>query len=145
MSDVFISYARSTATEAHAVAEALRTLGYDVWRDDELPAHRAYAEVIEERLQAAKAVVVIWSADAVKSDWVQSEADTARTDHKLVQLTVDGSKLPRPFDRIQCADLIGWTGDVETHDWRKVVASVGDLVGAGRSPAAEPVPAPRKR
>jgi len=78
-----------------------------VWRDDELPAHRAYAEVIEERLQAAKAVVVIWSSEAVKSEWVQSEADTARTDHKLVQLTVDGSRLPRPFDRIQCADLAG--------------------------------------
>ena len=71
MSDVFISYARSTAAQAQAVAEALRVLGYDVWRDDELPAHRAYAEVIEERLQAAKAVVVIWSAEAVKSQWVQ--------------------------------------------------------------------------
>jgi adenylate cyclase len=145
MSDVFISYARSTASQAHAVAEALRALGYDVWRDDELPAHRAYAEVIEERLQAAKAVVVIWSAEAAKSEWVQSEADTARTDHKLVQLTVDGSKLPRPFDRIQCADLIGWSGDVEAHDWRKVVASVGELVGGGRSPTAAPAAAPRKR
>ena len=49
MSDVFISYARSTAPQAQAVAEALRALGYDVWRDDELPAHRAYGEVIEER------------------------------------------------------------------------------------------------
>ena len=97
MSDVFISYARSTASQAQQVAEALRALGYGVWRDDELPAHRGYAEVIEERLKAARAVVVIWSAEAVKSDWVQSEADTARTDHKLVQLTVDGSKLPRPF------------------------------------------------
>jgi adenylate cyclase len=144
MSDVFISYARSTATEAHAVAEALRVLGYDVWRDDELPAHRAYAEVIEERLQAAKAVVVIWSAEAARSEWVQSEADTARTDHKLVQLTVDGSKLPRPFDRIQCADLIGWTGDPDAHGWRKVVASVGELVGGDRSPAAAPAAAPRK-
>ena len=38
MSDVFISYARSTAAQAQAVAEALRVLGYDVWRDDELPA-----------------------------------------------------------------------------------------------------------
>ena len=145
MSDVFISYARSTAVQAEAVAKALRALGYDVWRDDKLPAHRAYAEVIEERLQAAKAVVVIWSAEAVKSEWVQSEADTARTDHKLVQLTVDGSRLPRPFDRIQCADLIGWNGDLEAHGWRKVVASVGDLVGIGRSPTAVPVAAPRKR
>src|SRR5471030_1751887 len=139
MADIFISYARSTAHQAHAVAEALRTLGYDVWRDDELPAHRAYAEAIEERLQAAKAVVVIWSAEAVKSDWVQSEADTARTDHKLVQLTVDGSKLPRPFDRIQCADLIGWTGDLEAHDWKKVVASVAELIGAAATP---PTPSP---
>jgi adenylate cyclase len=145
MSDVFISYARSTAVQAQAVARALRALGYDVWWDDDLPAHRAYVDVIDERLAAAKAVVVIWSAEAAKSEWVQSEADTARTDHKLVQLSVDGSRLPRPFDRIQCADLRGWTGDLDAHDWRKVVASVGDLVGADRSPAAATAAAPRKR
>src|SRR5260370_30330698 len=142
MSDIFIYYARSNADQARAVAEALRGLGYGVWRDDELPAHRAYSEVIEERLQAAEAVVVIWSAEAVKSEWVQSEADTARTDHKLVQLTVDGTKLPRPFDRIQCADLIGWTGDLDAHDWKKVVASVADLIGGI---AAQPAPGPAVR
>jgi adenylate cyclase len=144
MSDVFISYARSTAVQAQAVAQSLRALGYDVWWDDELPAHRAYVDVIDERLAAAKAVVVIWSAEAAKSEWVQSEADTARTDHKLVQLSVDGSRLPRPFDRIQCADLRGWTGDLDAHDWRKVVASVGDLVGGDRSPAAAPAATSRK-
>src|SRR5579863_10552372 len=147
MSDIFISYARSTEPQAKRVAEALRGLGYHVWRDDELPAHRAYTDVIEERLEAAKAVVVIWSAEAVKSEWVQSEADTARKDHKLVQLTVDGSKLPRPFDRIQCADLIGWTGDLEAPGWRKVVASVADLIGgAAPSPpsVADALPLPSK-
>ncbi len=142
MSDIFISYARSTAAQAQAVAEALRGLGYAVWRDDELPAHRAYAKVIEERLQAAKAVVVIWSAEAVESEWVQSEADTARTEHKLVQMTIDGSKLPRPFDRIQCADMTGWTGDLEAHDWKKVAASVAELIGGL---AATPTPGPAVR
>ena len=68
MSDVFISYARSTEAQALQVAEALRALGYGVWRDDEIPAHRAYTEVIEERLKAAKAVVVIWSAEAARSE-----------------------------------------------------------------------------
>ena len=110
MSHVFISYARSTAKEAQAVAAALRGLGHDVWLDDEIPAHRAYADVIEERLRAAKAVVVIWSAEAVKSQWVQSEADKAREDGKLVQLNLDGAKLPMPFDRIQCADMTGGAG-----------------------------------
>ena len=131
MSEIFISYARSTATQAQAVAEALRGLGYGVWRDDELPAHRSYSDVIEERLRAAKAVVVVWSAEAVKSEWVQSEADQARAAHKLVQLTLDGARLPMPFDRIQCADLVGWTGDLKAPGWRKVVASVAALMGGG--------------
>jgi TolB-like protein len=129
MSDIFVSYARSTAAQAQQIAEALRALGYGVWRDDELPAHRAYAEVIEERLKVAKAVVVIWSAEAAKSQWVRSEADRARTDRKLVQLSVDGTPLPMPFDQIQCADLSGWTGDREASGWRKVVASIDALMG----------------
>lgn len=149
MSDIFISYARSTATQAHAVAECLRALGYNVWRDDELPAHRAYAEVIEERLLAAKAVIVLWSADAAKSEWVQSEADRARASRKLVQMTLDGAPLPMPFDRIQCADLTGWSGDAHASGWRKIVASVEALVAGGIKgrPAvavAAPVPVPAR-
>jgi len=34
MSDVFISYARSTAKQAELIDRALETLGYRVWRDD---------------------------------------------------------------------------------------------------------------
>jgi adenylate cyclase len=140
MSHVFISYARSTAKEAQAVAAALRGLGHEVWLDDEIPAHRAFTDVIEERLREAKAVVVIWSAEAVKSQWVQSEADKAREDGKLVQLSLDGATLPMPFDRIQCANLTGWTGDLEASGWRRVADSVADLVGGG-APAVMPAEA----
>lgn len=145
MSDIFISYARSTEPQAIQVAEALRDLGYGVWRDDELPAHRAYNEVIEERLKAAGAVVVIWSADAVMSQWVRSEADRAREDGKLVQLSLDGVRLPMPFDQIQCADLAGWNGDTNASGWRKVVASIGDLlVDAKNEPTIPTPPLPTK-
>jgi adenylate cyclase len=142
MTDIFISYARSTEPQAKQIAEALRALGYGVWRDDELPAHRAYAEVIEERLKAATAVVVVWSADAVKSEWVRSEADKARADRKLVQLSLDGSPPPMPFDQIQCADMTDWTGDLDATGWRKVVSSIGDLVGGATSVHFLSVPAP---
>ena len=136
--DVFVSYARSTEAQARRITEALQGLGYSVWRDDQLPAHRSFAEVIEERLKAAKAVLVIWSAEAAKSEWVQAEADRARAGRKLVQVTVDRAALPIPFDRIQCADLTGWTGESETPGWRTVVASISDLVGAeAGAPAAK--------
>ncbi len=131
MSDVFISYARSTATQAQAAAEALKALGYSVWLDDELLAHHPYTHAIEEQLTAAKAALVIWSAEAVRSEWVLSEANRAREDRKLVQLSVDGARLPMPFDQTQCADLAGWTVDRIVPGWRKVVASVADLVGEG--------------
>jgi TolB-like protein/tetratricopeptide (TPR) repeat protein len=137
MSDVFISYARSTAKQANAAVEALRAEGYSVWLDDAIPAHRAYADVIEERLREAKAVVVIWSAEAAKSQWVQSEADRAREDGKLVQLNLDGARLPMPFDRIQCADMTGWTGDLDAPGWRKVADSVAELVGERNEPRAD--------
>jgi TolB-like protein len=139
MSDVFISYAHSTDTDAGIVAQALRALGYIVWRDDDLPSHRAYADVIDDQLRWAQAVVVIWSADAVKSQWVRSEANRAREADKLVQLRVDPSTLPMPFDQIQCADLTGWSGDLEAPGWRKVVASIADLVGR---PGAAATPSP---
>ena len=104
------------------------------------PPIAAYAEVIEERLRAAKAVVVIWSAEAAKSQWVQSEADRAREASKLVQLSIDGATLPMPFDRIQCADMTGWTGDLEAPGWRKVVASVAELIGDAEPQAAVRLP-----
>ena len=124
MADVFVSYARPDEPHAARVAEALRREGYQVWRDDELPAHRAYSEVIEERLKAAKAVVVLWSAEAAKSQWVRAEADIARAAGTLVQGALDGTLPPLPFNQIQCADLRDWDGSAESPGWTKVVASV---------------------
>jgi TolB-like protein len=138
MSDVFISYARSTAKQAQAAATALRNLGYSVWLDDELLAHRTYARVIEEQLAAAKAALVIWSADAVNSEWVLSEANRAREGEKLVQVVIERVRLPMPFDQIQCAELTGWTGNIEAPGWRKVAASIAELTAAAGGRRATP-------
>jgi TolB-like protein len=140
MTDIFISYARSTEAAADQIAGTLGRLGYRVWRDDQLPAHRDYSEVIEERLRAAKAVVVVWSAEAVKSQWVRAEADVARLAGTLVQVSLDGSAPPLPFNRIQCADLRGWAGEPDAPGWRKMLDSIAALVGGEvvADPAAGP-------
>ncbi|MEO9211651.1 MAG: toll/interleukin-1 receptor domain-containing protein, partial [Caulobacteraceae bacterium] len=135
MADIFISYARHSAEDARRVAEALRGMGYQVWRDDELPPHRSYAEVIEERLVESKAVVVLWSKEAARSQWVRAEADLARGAGKLVQVAVDGVLPPLPFNQIQCVDLAGWDGDPSNHDWCKLTRSIGELL-EGRKPSA---------
>ena len=129
LTDIFVSYARSTGGQVRQVADALQALGYDVWRDVDLPAHRAYSDVTEEKLSSAKAVLVIWSEAATKSQWVRSEADRGRVAGKLIQVTLDRSRLPMPFDQIQYADLTGWTGDPNAPGWRTLVASIAELMG----------------
>ena len=121
--DVFISYARSSEEDAQRIAQSLRQQGFSVWRDDELPAHRSYSDVIEERLKSARAVVVLWSAESAKSHWVRAEANTALEAGTLVQAMLDGTIPPMPFNQIQCADLKGWTGDTDSSGWQKLQSS----------------------
>jgi len=139
MADVFVSYAREDEAQARKVAEALRAQGYRAWRDDELPAHRTYAEVIEERLNSAEAVVALWSEHAARSQWVRAEADTARNRGTLIQASLDGTIPPLPFNQIQCADLRGSEDPSKSEGWRKLLASVGTLVGSeGVAASAKP-------
>jgi len=144
MTDVFVSYARLDEPQARRVADALDVLGYNVWRDDALPAHRAYADVIEERLKSAKAVVVLWSAEAAKSQWVRAEADAARSSGSIVQAILDGTMPPLPFNQIQCADLAKWNGESDAPGWRKLVASVEALAGPAKASSSDQ-PASRAR
>jgi adenylate cyclase len=90
--------------------------------------------VIEERLKGAEAVIVLWSEEAARSQWVRAEADAARVLGTLVQADIDGTVPPMPFNQIQCADLRDWDGHTETPGWLKLLASVAAL--AGPAPAA---------
>jgi adenylate cyclase len=139
--EIFISYARSAQPQAGAIADALRAGGYSVWWDDDLPAHRAYNDVIAERLNSAKAVLVVWSRDGASSEWVRAEADAARHGRKLVQLSIDGVMPPMPFNQIQCPALRDWNGRTDEPAWRKIERSIAELVRGTRSEPARPAAA----
>ena len=141
MADVFISYARADQSAARRVGNALQAAGLDVWWDADLPAHRAYSDVIEDKLKEARAVVVLWSAAAASSQWVRAEADFARSAGKLVQAQLDGTLPPMPFNQIQCADLQRWKGAASHPGWTKLGNSVEALL-AGEGP--RPAPAPNR-
>ncbi len=138
MAEVFISYARANEDVARRVANGLKASGFEAWWDDQLPAHRAYSDIIEQRLRGAAAVVVLWSKDAAQSQWVRAEADFARTENKLVQAQLDGSLPPMPFNQIQCADLSGWKGNRKHRGWLKLVDGVSAVVSGAAPELAEP-------
>jgi len=129
MADVFLSYARADFGEAKSLAKRLRDAGFSLWFDEDLPAHRSFSEVIEEQLEAARSVFVIWSKESVASQWVRSEANRGRERGALVQVRVDEARLPMPFDQIHCADLGSWNGDENSPAWQSVIAGLSAIIG----------------
>ncbi len=140
MAEVFISYSRDDLETVSKIAAAVKDAGYDLWWDKDLPPHLSYTEVIQEKIGGAKAVIVVWSEEASKSEWVRAEADMARNQNKLVQTSIDDAMPPLPFNQIQYALLSDWNGESDHPAWRKVLLSLSDLTGA--EPVAAPVPAP---
>ena len=145
MADVFISYSRRNTVAARAAAKALRESGFDVWLDHELAAHGSFADAIERELTEASAVLTLWSADAAASEWVRAESNRGREARKLVQVRLDTTALPLPFDQIQCTSLPDWRGDTATPGWAKVVDSISALVaGKPTRPGAPVAPVERR-
>lgn len=142
MADVFISYCKPDAAAVRRLADAVRQLGYSVWWDDELPAHLSYSDVIADRIETARAAIVVWSESAAASQWVRAEADLARHQAKLIQASVDGRMPPMPFNQIQFAAIGDWRGEEEHPGWQKVKASLDALVGPRAPAAAAPPPPP---
>ena len=101
MADVFISYSKQHRHLTEQLARELEDKGLSVWWDSELAAGESFRQRIQDELLACKAAIVIWTPEAINSDYVLSEAERARTARKLLQARtadVEPHDLPPPFD-----------------------------------------------
>lgn len=100
MADVFISYSKTARSETEGLATYLARGGYSVWWDAALLSGDSYRSVILKELDAAKAVIVIWTPASVQSEWVISEAERAAHSGKLITLRTRDlpvQRIPMPF------------------------------------------------
>lgn len=108
MADIFISYSKAKREVTEHLARDLEAAGYSVWWDTSLAAGERFQQVILQRIAEAKAAIVIWTPESVKSIWVQSEAERAWTQGKLITVrTADilDLELPPPFDRLHTPSI----------------------------------------
>jgi TolB-like protein/Tfp pilus assembly protein PilF len=124
MADIFISYARADRERVEKLAAALEAQGYSVWWDRHIAGGAEFSEAIEKELAAAKAVIVVWSADAIKSRWVKDEAVAAADAGKLIPLTIDGAPAPMGFRQFHLIDLSAWKNDASAAPFQDVSRAV---------------------
>jgi len=89
--EVFVSYARADRELAESIINNLEKEGLIVWWDKrDIPDNaRNYRREIDQAIQSAQSVLVIWTEHSIDSDWVMDEAQRAMDCKKLVQFCVD--------------------------------------------------------
>src|SRR5579862_9959455 len=131
MSGVFLSYSRTDRVMAEQVVRGLRSIGVDVWWDQDMPGVD-WQQELERQVTELSALLVIWTPASTNSEYVRDEARLALSRHKLVNALHGVHAPPFPFDRINGLPIDDWNG-VESHGgWSRLVATLEEfLVKAG--------------
>jgi TolB-like protein/Flp pilus assembly protein TadD len=132
---IFLSYSRADQLRARQLARALEQAGLTVWWDTLIEGGASFAKSIEAALSASDAVVVLWSATSVASDWVLDEAAHGRDLHKLVPVSLDGTLPPLGFRQYQ---VIALPATAEAFDPAAVSAVVRAVQAITRGDPATP-------
>lgn len=145
-STIFLSYAHADKAKAQRLASALERAGYTVWWDQLIEGGSRFARSIDEALDKADAVVVLWSRNSIESDWVRDEASHARDRQRLVPVSLDGSHPPLGFRQYQMIDLARWRGRLDGVEIEAVRRAIASAIGQGAAPNRAPsAPVDRRR
>lgn len=134
MGDIFISYSREDRLAAERLAEALKSNGWSVWWDPDIPPGEIWDELIERELANVCCVVVLWSATSVNKQWVKAEATEAQARGILVPVLIENVKPPLAFRQIQAAPLADWRGEREHAGFQQLLCTICKLVGSRPQP-----------
>ena len=140
--DIFISYASEDRAEAEKLAHRLEAMGWSTWWDRRIPPGQDYARVIEDALNAARCVIVLWSKESAASRWVVNEAGAAADRGILVPALIEQTDIPFEFRRIQAADLIGWDPAFTSESFNQLAEAIGATLQSPPRPIPQPAPQP---
>lgn len=138
MSDIFISYASVDRARAQQLATALERQGWSVLWDRQIPPGKTFDQVVEEELNAARCVVVLWSQAAVSSRWVKAEASEGAQREVLVPVLIDDVRIPLEFRRIQAARLVNWQETGPHPEFDKLLRAIKEILGLPSIPKLTP-------
>jgi hypothetical protein len=131
MADVFLSYSRASRAQAEAVASALEASGRSTSWERQAVSGEGRSLKAEQDVAEAGCVVVAWSKTARDSLRVRAEACEALDLGKLVQINLDGTRVPLPFAKMHWLDFSAWPGTREHLPWPQLEKRIGALLGDG--------------
>jgi adenylate cyclase len=133
MADVFVSYSRSDKERVAPLVAAIKAKGWTVWWDPAIDAGQQFDDQIDAELQAASAVLVVWTPTSVTSRWVRGEARDAAERGILVPVRFEAARLPIDVRAIQTTDLDKWGEDPASASFQELLRSLGAVIERRRA------------
>ncbi|HET7778478.1 MAG TPA: TIR domain-containing protein [Rudaea sp.] len=128
MADVFVSYARSDKARVAPLVAAIEAKGWSVWWDPEITPGQQFDDQIEAEIDAAKAVLVIWTPTSVASRWVRGEAREAAERGILVPVRFEQARLPMDVRAIHTTDIDGWGDDANSPQAQEFLRALAAMI-----------------
>jgi serine/threonine-protein kinase len=135
VSDVFISYKAEDQRRVRPLVEALEADGLSVWWDAEIGGGAAWRQSIEEELEAARCVIVIWSKRSAGPEgaFVHDEASRAMERRVYLPVKIDNVRPPLGFGERQALGLSRWQGKREDPRYQALLGAVRAIMD-GKAP-----------
>jgi len=123
---LFLSYKAEDRARVAPLVQALETDGLSVWWDAHIGGGDDWRDTILRHLEAAKAVIVVWSRRSVGSNgqFVRDEASRALKRGVYVPVRIDKVDPPLGFGETQALDLQGWKGDRSDPRYQVVLSTL---------------------
>lgn len=140
MADIFISFSTRDTERIQAIYDAFVARGLTVFWSNSIPTGAPdYQDIIEDEHRKASVVLVLWTHWSVRSHPVIQECLQALRFEKLLQAVLDEDIPPIRFPmeipyKAQKAMLIGWSGDIDHPEWRKLNEAIDARIKFHRSP-----------
>ena len=128
MADIFVSYARADRARVAPLVAALEGQGWSVWWDPAITPGQEFDRLISAELEAAKAVIVVWTPASVDSRWVRGEAREAADRAMLVPVRFGDARLPLDVRSLHTTDLDDWREDTLSPAFQELVRAVRALL-----------------
>ena len=110
MGHIFISYSHKDTKYAHALADHLKSRGFDFWIDERLDYGSQWPYEIQKQLDSCDAFLVIMTPRSFASEWVQSEVQRAKRKLKpIFPLLLEGDEPWLSLESTQYFDVRGET------------------------------------
>lgn len=128
MADIFISYSKLDHEQVSKLASFLKAQGYSVWWLKPSDSEEDVKKEIQKQRESAKAVVVAWSVESIKSEYIKADIKES-VDNKILFPAKSGKQTEDLKNVLEAVEKVVPKPTKTKFFWRKLRSQSLSLIG----------------